>query len=101
MQSIRRAYLIKSHFSELLLSENHNQRRGEDNASMTNVAKHDCKQERESNHCEQTRIGFLVSSDPVTIHNGLKALSESVGSDKRWWGLISSEFIQNGRHAGA
>ena len=67
---------------QLSLRKNHNERRNSDDRSMTDIAKHDSKQERECDHCKEARVDFLVTRRPIAVHNRLKALRELVGPNK-------------------
>jgi hypothetical protein len=70
---------------------------GSDHA-VTQVTKHDGKQEGESDTREQSRVDFLVCRDTVRIDDGLEPFSKLVGPVKSGWGLMSSLLRQDGRN---
>ena len=64
----------------------------EEDGAVTHVTKHDAKEEREGDDCEETRIGFLVLSYTISLNNFLSRCCEVVG------GEVSRISISIGRH---
>ena len=82
----------KSVLSVLRNSEDEIAAEAEEDGAVTHVTKHDAKEEREGDDCEETRIGFLVLSYTISLNNFLSRCCEVVG------GEVSRISISIGRH---
>lgn len=68
---------------------------------MTNITKHDGKQEREGNDGEKTRVDFAIACNTIGINDILEALRELVCTMIRRWGLFGDQFCEDRRQVGA
>lgn len=67
---------------------------------MTDITKHDGKQEREGDDGEKTRVDFTITCNAISINNILESFSELVGTMIRWWCLFGDQFCEDGRQVG-
>lgn len=87
----------ESCFGELLLPEAHVRSDGEGEEAVSEVSKHDGKQEREGDDGEQSRVDLLVGGDTVRVDNGLERLGEHGRSVERRRRLVRSKLRQDRR----
>ena len=84
----------------LPLSDDHPQRRHEDDEAVPDVAEHDCEQERERDHRKQTGVDLLVRCNTIRIHDRLETFGEFVRSDERRGRPVRPQLVQNRRDIG-
>lgn len=85
------------HFEDSTLSilrnpEDHVEPKAEQDGPMANISKHDSKQEREGDNSEEPRIGLLIISNTIGLHNLLCRYGIAI-SDK-----MCRVFISISRH---
>lgn len=99
-EGIGSAHLAKVSFTQTPLIEDHVNRSTEYDETMTNIAEHDCEEERERNDREKSRVDLLIFSDTVTVHDGLEGFSEFIRPVERGWCLVRLELVENGWNTG-
>lgn len=62
---------------------------------MPNITKHHGEQERERNDGKQTGVDFLVGCNTVSVHDGLEAFGELVGTRESWWRFVRAQLLYN------
>lgn len=63
---------------------------------MTNITKHDGKEERESNDGEQSGVDLLVGSDSVGVYDGLESVGELVGAVEGGGIFVRAQLVEDG-----
>ena len=80
-------------FGPLPLSDDHPQRRHEDDEAVPDVTEHNCEQERERDHSEESRVDLLIRRDTVAVHNVLEPFGELVRAVESGWCLVRAQFM--------
>lgn len=75
------------------LIQNHKQCSREDNEPMSDIPKHDRKEEGEGDDCKKTRVHFLIGCGAICVHDALEALGELVGADEGGRSLACAHFV--------
>ncbi len=68
---------------------------------MSNVTKHDRKQERKGDDSEKARVDLLVRRDAIRVHDRLESFCELIGPLERRRRLVCAQLMQNRWHRGA
>lgn len=62
---------------------------------MSNITKHDTKQEWESYHCENSWVDFLVHGNTISVNDFLEDIRELVCLDvSRWLNGVVLESLE-------
>lgn len=89
--------LVDSILGNLLLPKDHRRSSQEHQDTVTNIAKHDRKQEWERNDSIQTRVDFLIRGNTIRIDQSLETFSKLVGPVERGRSLVGTELGEDGR----
>jgi hypothetical protein len=65
---------------------------------MSNVAKHDCKQEREGDNGKKAGVDLLVRCNAIRVHDSLKAFREFIRPLERRRRLVCAQLMQDRRY---